>query len=319
MSRRAAGPRILGQRYEAEADLSRLEDHPRNPRLGDGAAVAGSIAANGFYGAIIAQESTRRILAGHTRRRELAAAGATRGPVLWVDVDDATAERILVADNRTGELAAWDEEALLGLLRDMSAGEAALAGTGFSEDDLANLAARLRPGLPEESGEVAPDRRPGWGDEWYTPRWIFDAAGLTFDLDVCAPADPACRTVPARRFLTAADEALSQPWDGLVWMNPPFSSPAAWVDRFARHPAGLALAPAAKSAWRGTLMAAADVVALLSVDDFGHPDGSTEQYPFALILAGRGPGTVEAVARVAAVGNHSGGAWHVRGQAAETA
>ena len=27
-------------------------------------------------------------------------------------------------------------------------------------------------------------------DEWYTPRWLFKAAGLVFDVDVCAPVAP---------------------------------------------------------------------------------------------------------------------------------
>lgn len=27
----------------------------------------------------------------------------------------------------------------------------------------------------------------GESDEWYTPRYVFDALGVTFDLDVAAP------------------------------------------------------------------------------------------------------------------------------------
>ena len=82
-------------------------------------------------------------------------------------------------------------------------------------------------------------------DDWYTPRWIFDAAGIVFDMDVCAPVDPARRTCPARRYLTAIDDGLTVPWEGVVWMNPPFSETRPWVDRWIEQADGMALLPAA--------------------------------------------------------------------------
>jgi hypothetical protein len=122
------------QRYEPEAALAELLDHPENPRLGDDDAVADSIDVNGFYGAIIAQESTRRILVGHTRRRNLADAGATTGPVLWLDVDDERARKILLTDNRSAELAQWIPGKLADVLAAMGAD---IAGTGFTVADVA--------------------------------------------------------------------------------------------------------------------------------------------------------------------------------------
>jgi hypothetical protein len=155
-------------------------------------------------------------------------------------------------------------------------------------------------------------------DEWYTPRWIFDAAGLMFDLDVCAPVAPEFRTCPARRYLTVLEDGLDAPWGGLVWMNPPYSKPAPWVERFIRHGEGLALVPAANSPWRGRLLQAADGIALLSVTTkqvqpgFGRPDGSRASYPVALILAARGELAVSALGPVATVDPQAGGAYHVR-------
>lgn len=162
-------------------------------------------------------------------------------------------------------------------------------------------------------------------DEWYTPRWIFDAAGLTFDLDVCAPVAPEFRTCPARRYLTVLEDGLAASWDGLVWMNPPYSNPAPWVDRFIEHPAGLALLPAANSHWRGRYVRAADGMALLSVNKneraasatrlksgFGRPDGSSVSYPHALILAARGEVALSALEGVATADPFAGGAYHVR-------
>lgn len=85
-------------------------------------------------------------------------------------------------------------------------------------------------------------------DDWYTPRWIFDALGLTFDLDVSSPPGGP-PFVPCRRYYTLEDDGLSSPWEGLVWMNPPYSNPTPWVHKFLEHGNGLALMVNTKSKW----------------------------------------------------------------------
>lgn len=151
--------------------------------------------------------------------------------------------------------------------------------------------------------DVAPTR-----DDWYTPRWLFKAADITFDLDVAAPVDPAMRTCPARAFLTPVEDGLLSEWGGTVWCNPPYSNPGSWVSKFGGH-AGMMLVPAARSRWLGTLMAAADAVALISCE-FGRPDGSrASPGGMALVLAARGPECIEALARVAAADSIAQGAY----------
>lgn len=142
---------VTGQRYEPEADLVALVDHPRNPRRGADEVVARSIDANGWYGAIIAHEPTGFILAGHTRRRALREAGVEHGPVIWLDCDDQTATRILLADNRTAELATWDDAELAELLREM--GPAEFSGAAFTPYDVEALARALDDFAPEETDE----------------------------------------------------------------------------------------------------------------------------------------------------------------------
>jgi hypothetical protein len=147
-------------------------------------------------------------------------------------------------------------------------------------------------------------------DEWYTPRWIFAAAALTFDLDVAAPVSPVLRTCPALHHLTAADDGLTSPWSGVVWMNPPYSKAAPWVDRWAAHPDGLALLPALPEVtWSGVLLSAAHTVCLLGVT-FGRPDGSQARLRWPCLLVGRGS-AAPAVARVAAADPYRRGAYHV--------
>jgi ParB-like chromosome segregation protein Spo0J len=128
----------LAQSYES-VKLSALSLHPDNPRQGDVGVIHESIKENGFYGALIVQKSSMRILAGNHRVQAAKAAGMTEVPAIVLDVDDATAQRILLVDNRSNDLASYDEAALAGLLLSMDD----LAGTGYTLDDLDALRAKL--------------------------------------------------------------------------------------------------------------------------------------------------------------------------------
>lgn len=152
-------------------------------------------------------------------------------------------------------------------------------------------------------------------DDWYTPRWIFDAAGIKFSMDVAAPIDPAMRTVPAWQHLTILDDGLMTPWEGTVWCNPPYSKAAPWVDKWAAHPHGMILLPALPEVhWRGTVMSAADSFALLAVD-FHRPDGTRARLRWPNILAARGA-CADAVPRIAAVDKYAAGAYLVKDRGA---
>lgn len=82
--------------------------------------------------------------------------------------------------------------------------------------------------------------------------------------------------------------------------------------RFAAHPLGLMLVPAARSRWLGVLVAASDATALVECE-FGRPDGSkVSPGGMALVLAARGAECVSALGRVAAADKLANGAYHVR-------
>ena len=81
----------------------------------------------------------------------------------------------------------------------------------------------------------------GKTSEWYTPAHVFDAIGITFDLDPCAPPG-GVPWVPARHHFSRADDGLAREWFGRVWLNPPYGKEAGkWVEKLADHGDGIAL------------------------------------------------------------------------------
>ena len=138
------------QEYEL-VSLESLKLHPRNARMGDVSAIEHSIKQNGFFGACVVQKSTRFILAGNHRYLAAREAGLVEVPVLWVDVDDDRALRILLVDNRTNDDASYNREALAELLSEL-AGNSDLLGTGYDSSDLDNLIKDLAGNTGSDSG-----------------------------------------------------------------------------------------------------------------------------------------------------------------------
>lgn len=115
--------------------------------------------------------------------------------------------------------------------------------------------------------------RPGVNNECYTPPEVFEALGVTFDLDVASPLVPVS-WVPAKRFYSLEDDGLTAPWEGFVWMNPPYSKPSPWVDRFINHANGIALLPTSTGRWFRTLWQADTAWVMANELRFIKPDGS---------------------------------------------
>lgn len=67
-------------------------------------------------------------------------------------------------------------------------------------------------------------------DEWSTPRDVFRQLHeeFGFTVDACATAANA----RLERFWTAGEDGLAQDWRGeRVWLNPPYSNVARWVEK----------------------------------------------------------------------------------------
>ena len=85
-------------------------------------------------------------------------------------------------------------------------------------------------------------------DDYYTPPYIFDALQIEFAIDVCAPTNKLA-WIPAKRHYSLQDDGLAQSWRGTVWMNPPFSNPTPWVEKFRQHNDGLGIVPQSNGKW----------------------------------------------------------------------
>jgi hypothetical protein len=109
-----------------DTPIDELKPHPDNPRKGNVEKIARSIQKHGFHGALVAQASTSRIIAGEHRWRAAQLVGLAALPVDWKDVTDEQAVQIMLADNRASDDADYDTAQLADLLRDLPDPSAAL-------------------------------------------------------------------------------------------------------------------------------------------------------------------------------------------------
>lgn len=130
--------RVLNQDYEA-VPVAMLNTHPQNARRGDVGVIADSVRTSGWWGAVVAQRSTGYILAGNHRYLAAIQEGADEVPVIWVDVDDSEAVRIMISDNGTSDQAGYNDGLLATLLQGLSETEEGLSGTGFDQAYLDEL------------------------------------------------------------------------------------------------------------------------------------------------------------------------------------
>lgn len=123
--------------------------------------------------------------------------------------------------------------------------------------------------------------QPGASDEWYTPKYIFDALDCSFDMDAAGPG-PDVTKVPAWSF--CPKDSLRMPWNGYVWLNAPFGGRnglTPWLDKFFAHGNGVALTPDRTSApwWQDAARKAGAVLFIAGKVKFERPDGSVGKSP----------------------------------------
>ena len=139
-------------------------------------------------------------------------------------------------------------------------------------------------------------------DELYTPKALFDKLGLEFDLDVASSYNPNIATPTLNRF-TLEDDALSKEWFGRVWMNPPFSKPSPWVDKWLEHGNGVMLTPLGgngrwlQKAWDSN----AAVVCMQPNIGFINTEGEEKKIMYRIALWAMGEDNIKALANMGKV------------------
>jgi hypothetical protein len=163
MSGDGSKPRIPGALAELRVPITTLKPFPGNPRRGDLEAIKASLVANGQYRPVVVNRRTMEVLAGtHTLRAALEL-GWDEIAATFVDADEELAKRIVLVDNRTNDLAGYDEALLAELLSELPD----LDGTGYDEAALSRLLDEVTPvELPGVDEEVpprpeSPSSRPG--------------------------------------------------------------------------------------------------------------------------------------------------------------
>lgn len=188
-----------------------LKPYPGNARRGDVDVIARSLEVNGQYRPVVANRRNRQVLAGNHTLAAARQLGWTHVAVSWVDVDDEAAARIVLVDNRSNDVAGYDEAALaelLGTLPDLD-------GTGFTDADYAALLGDDEPSALTDVDDV-PD----------APAEPISGGGQVWQLGAHRLLVGDSTDVDAVTALLDGDQV------GCVWTDPPYG--VSYVSRGAR-------------------------------------------------------------------------------------
>jgi len=176
-----------------------LVPYGKNPRRGDVDAIAESLTVNGQYKPIVVRAGSNEVLAGNHTLKAARQLGWDKIAVTFVDVDDDGAARIVLVDNRTNDMATYDEAALAELLSSLPD----LTGTGYGAVDLDELLGTT-PGLndPDDTPEPPTEPLSVLGDVWVLGKHRV----------VCGDATD----------VTAYDALLGDERAACIWTDPPY-------------------------------------------------------------------------------------------------
>jgi DNA modification methylase len=152
--------RITPQLQKLAVPIADLVLDPANARRHDErnlGAIKSSLRRYGQRKPIVVRKEGMTVTAGNGTVEAATALGWDEIAAVVVDDDPTTATGFAIADNRTAELAEWDDAALAKLLGATKEAGVPLGDVGFTEEELAGL-------LGEEGGSGAGGEDPGAGD-----------------------------------------------------------------------------------------------------------------------------------------------------------
>jgi hypothetical protein len=143
------------------APIDNLTNDPDNANRGDVAAIRKSLNVFGQRKPVVVRRTgadahgrpTGIVIAGNHTLAAATELGWDHVAAVFIDDDANTAKAYALADNRTGELASWDNEQLAATLRELGADDFDLTPLGWTNDQLAEL---LSEGATDDD-----DRAPG--------------------------------------------------------------------------------------------------------------------------------------------------------------
>lgn len=139
----------------AQTSIAELKFYPGNARRGDIDLIADSLSKLGQYKPIVAN-ADGTILAGNHTVMAAQRLGWETIDVHRVDVDDETAKRILLIDNKANDQSTYDVEELVNLLTELPN----LDATGFTRDEVDELLESLDALDNEDIPEPPKDPQP---------------------------------------------------------------------------------------------------------------------------------------------------------------
>lgn len=175
---------IAKQLLPFRVPIDDLAEDPNNPRRGDDETVIRSLRRFGQRFPILYrrdEQGSMIVIAGNTRLRAARSLGWS--DIAAVDADDLTddeARSFALADNRTSDLAAYDDDMLAEILRDLVDGDPTgdlLDSSGYSLDFIDDLMHSLEPPSLDDLGEKHND---GPKADAFWPTWSVRLPITTF-------------------------------------------------------------------------------------------------------------------------------------------
>jgi len=119
--------------------LNELQPYPNNPRKGNVKLIAESLNEYGQYKPITVNKATGQILVGNHTYAAAKELGWKEIAVIYIEVDEETAAKIVLIDNRATDLSEYDNNALLELLERLNN----LEHTGYGDEEFDDVLAKL--------------------------------------------------------------------------------------------------------------------------------------------------------------------------------
>lgn len=122
--------------------LASLVPDARNPRRHDRRnldAILVNLRKYGQYAPLVIQAGTMRVVVGNGRLVAMLELGWDKADCLVKEMTDAEADGLVIADNRTAELATWDDRTLADMLVGLAVAGQDRTATGFAEAEIDQL------------------------------------------------------------------------------------------------------------------------------------------------------------------------------------